>query len=168
MKPAGTMISRSCGRATSTSGSSSTRTMWKDKSISEYQATLPRYYSISIIPSRRNARIYHNKHTCRSNTAPRSKARRLNPQFLQRPAPFIKFVISSAAKVKLGAFYIMARKAICIRVILVKLEHKQLHFLIQTDNSKAERTINNKVESKRTKAMDTWLHWLRIRLDVLV
>ena len=34
---------------------------------------------------------------------------------------------------------------------------------IQTDNSMAEGVINNKIQPKRTKAMDMHFHWLQDR-----
>ena len=69
-------------------------------------------------------------------------------------AQVIKNVMSSAAKAELGALYIMARKAVYIRIILTKLGHKQLCTPIQTDNSTAKGIINNNVKPKQTKAID--------------
>ena len=74
-----------------------------------------------------------------------------------------KNVISSAAEAELGAFYIMARKAVYIRIILDEMGHTQLRTPIQTDNSTAKGIINNTVQPKRTKAMDMQFHWLRNR-----
>ena len=71
--------------------------------------------------------------------------------------------MSSAAEAELGALYIMARKAIYIRIILDKLGHKQPRTPIQTDNSTAEGFNNNTVQPKQTKAMDMQFHWLRNR-----
>jgi hypothetical protein len=39
--------------------------------------------------------------------------------------------------------------------------HPQPKTPIQTDNSTAEGVINNKIQLKRTKAMDMRFHWLR-------
>ena len=78
-------------------------------------------------------------------------------------AQIIKSVMSSAAKVELGALYIMARKAIYIRIILDKLGHKQPRTPIQTDNSTAKGIINNTVQPKQTKAMDMRFYLLRNR-----
>jgi hypothetical protein len=41
--------------------------------------------------------------------------------------------------------------------------HPQPKTLIQTDNLTAEGVINNKIQPKRTKAMDVRFHWLRDR-----
>ena len=41
--------------------------------------------------------------------------------------------------------------------------HPQPRTPIQTDNSTAEGVINNKIQPKRTKAMDMRYHWLRDR-----
>ena len=78
-------------------------------------------------------------------------------------AKIIKNVMSSAAEAELGALYIAAREAVYIRQILQELGHKQPRTPIQTDNSTAEAIINNKVQPKRTKAMDMRFHWLRDR-----
>ena len=43
------------------------------------------------------------------------------------------------------------------------LGHKQPPTPMQTDNSCAEGVINNKIQPKRTKAMDMRFHWLRDR-----
>jgi hypothetical protein len=41
--------------------------------------------------------------------------------------------------------------------------HPQPRTLIQTDNTTTEGVINNPVEPKQLKAMDTCLHWLKDR-----
>ena len=41
--------------------------------------------------------------------------------------------------------------------------HPQPKTPIQTDNTTAEEVINNKIQPKRTKAMDMRFHWLRDR-----
>ena len=78
-------------------------------------------------------------------------------------AQIIKNVMSSAAEAELGALYIMAREAVYIRQILQELGHKQPRTPMQTDNTTAKAIINNKVQPKRTKAMDMRFHWLRDR-----
>ena len=78
-------------------------------------------------------------------------------------ARIIKNVMSSAAEAELGALYIVAQEAMYIRIILEELGHKQPPTPIQTDNSTAEGVVNNKVQPKRTKAMDMRFHWLRDR-----
>ena len=75
----------------------------------------------------------------------------------------MKNVMSSAAEAELGALYIVAQEAMYIRIILEELGHKQPPTPIQTDNSTAEGVVNNKVQPKRTKAMDMRFHWLRDR-----
>ncbi len=76
-------------------------------------------------------------------------------------AQIIKAVMSSAAEAELGALFINAKEAVNIRQILAKMGHPQPPTLIQTDNSTAEGVINNKIQPKRTKLMDTQFHWLR-------
>ena len=73
----------------------------------------------------------------------------------------IKAVMSSAAEVELGALFLNAKEAVCLRQILAKLGHPQPRTPIQTDNSTAEGVINNKIQPKRMKAMDMRFHWLR-------
>eukprot|EP00804_Cyclotella_cryptica_P002577 CCRYP_010410-RA/>CCRYP_010410-RA protein AED:0.12 eAED:0.12 QI:0/0/0/0.5/0/0/2/0/1280 len=80
-------------------------------------------------------------------------------------AEIIKAVMSSAAEAETGALYINARKAVEIRNILNELGHKQPPTPIQTDNSTAEGIVNNRLQPKRTKAMDMRFHWLRDRAN---
>eukprot|EP00804_Cyclotella_cryptica_P017742 CCRYP_001167-RA/>CCRYP_001167-RA protein AED:0.39 eAED:0.39 QI:0/0/0/1/0/0/5/0/585 len=80
-------------------------------------------------------------------------------------AEIIKAVMSSAAEAEAGALYINARKAVEERNILQELGHKQPPTPIQTDNSTAEGIVNNRVQPKRTKAMDMRFHWLRDRRE---
>ncbi len=71
--------------------------------------------------------------------------------------------MSSATEVELAGLYIMAREAVCIRIILEELDHKQPPMPLQTDNSMADAVINGKIQPKQTKAMDMRFHWLRDR-----
>jgi hypothetical protein len=45
--------------------------------------------------------------------------------------------------------------------MLIEMGHLQPPTPIQTDNTTAEGVINNKIQPKRTKAMDMRFHWLR-------
>ena len=78
-------------------------------------------------------------------------------------AQIIKNVMSSATEAELGALFITTREAVYIRNILTAMGHKQPATPIQTDNLTAEGVINNKIQPKRTKAMDMRFHWLRDR-----
>jgi hypothetical protein len=78
-------------------------------------------------------------------------------------ATIIKAVMSSAAEAELGALYINAKEAVYLRQILEEMGHKQPKTPIQTDNTTAEGVVNNKIQPKRTKAMDMRFHWLRDR-----
>ena len=69
-------------------------------------------------------------------------------------AHIIKHVMSSATEAELAALYIVAREAVCIRIILEELGHKQPPTPLQTDNSMAEAVINGKVQPNITKAID--------------
>jgi hypothetical protein len=63
-------------------------------------------------------------------------------------AQVIKHVMSSATEAELVALYIMAREAVCIRIILEEMGHKQTPTPIQTDNAMADAVINGKVQPK--------------------
>jgi hypothetical protein len=78
-------------------------------------------------------------------------------------AAIIKNVMSSAAEAEIGALYLNAREAVYLRQILVEMGHPQPPTPIQTDNTTAEGLANNKIQPKRTKAMDMHFHWLRDR-----
>ena len=69
--------------------------------------------------------------------------------------------MSSAAEAELGALYLNAKEAIYLRQILNEMGHTQTRTPICTDNTTAEGVINNKIQPKRTKAMDMRFHWLR-------
>jgi hypothetical protein len=73
----------------------------------------------------------------------------------------LKAVMSSAAKVELGALYINARKTAPMRQLLVEMGHKQPKIPIKTDNSTAFGVVNNKIQLQRTTAMDMGFHLLR-------
>jgi hypothetical protein len=78
-------------------------------------------------------------------------------------ANIIKAVMSSAAEAELGALFLNAKEAVYLRQILTEMGHPQPRTPIQTDNTTAEGVINNKIQPKRTKAMDMRFHWLRDR-----
>ena len=78
-------------------------------------------------------------------------------------AQIIKNVMSSATEAELAALYIIAKECVYIRLILQEMGHPQPPTPIQTDNKTAEGVINNKIQPKRTKAMDMRFHWLRDR-----
>ncbi len=63
-------------------------------------------------------------------------------------AHIIKNVMSSATEAELAGLYIMACKAVYIRIILEGLGHKQPPTPIQTDNAMADTVINGKVQPK--------------------
>jgi hypothetical protein len=78
-------------------------------------------------------------------------------------ATTIKAVMSSAAKAELGALYLNAKEVVYLRQFLEEIGHPQPETPIQTDNTAAEGVINNKIQPKRTKAMDMRLNRLRDR-----
>jgi hypothetical protein len=75
-------------------------------------------------------------------------------------AHIIKNVMSSATEAELAGLYIMACKAVYIRIILEELGHVQPPTPLQTDNAMADVVINGKVQHKQTKAMDIRFHRL--------
>jgi hypothetical protein len=78
-------------------------------------------------------------------------------------AHIIKNIMSLATEAELAGLYIMAHKAVYIRIILEELGHKQPPTPLQTDNAMADAIINGKVQPKQTRAMDMRFHWLQDR-----
>jgi hypothetical protein len=56
--------------------------------------------------------------------------------------------MSSATEAELTGLYIMARKAIYIRIILEELGHVQPPTPLQTDNVMADKVINGKLQPR--------------------
>jgi hypothetical protein len=63
-------------------------------------------------------------------------------------AHIIKNVMSSAIEAELAGLYIMARKAVYIRIILKELGHKHPPTPLQTNNAMADAVINCKIQPK--------------------
>jgi hypothetical protein len=79
-------------------------------------------------------------------------------------ATIIKAVMSLAAEAELGSrIYLNAREAVYLWQILEEMRHPQPKTSIQTNNTTVEGVLNNKIQPKRTKAMDMRFHWLRDR-----
>ena len=72
-------------------------------------------------------------------------------------------VMASATENEITALYIKAREAVTICNILVELGHKQQPTLMQMDRETADGLLQQKMQSKRTKAMDMRFHWLSDR-----
>jgi hypothetical protein len=66
--------------------------------------------------------------------------------------------MSSATEAELAGLYIMASKAIKIKIILEELGHVQPPTPLQTDNAMADGIINGKVQLRQTKTMDMRFH----------
>jgi hypothetical protein len=73
----------------------------------------------------------------------------------------IKHVMSSAVEAEIGSIFSNAKEAAPLRVMLEEMGHPQPATLIQTDNSTACRILNNKLNQKRSKAMDMRFYWVR-------
>ena len=80
-------------------------------------------------------------------------------------AQIIKTVMSSATEAELGALYINCHEAIPARHLLETMGHHQPPTPMQNDNSTALGVLTNKIQPKRTKAMDMSFHWLRCRAN---
>ena len=78
-------------------------------------------------------------------------------------ATIIKAVMSLTAEAELGALFINTKEAVYLQQILKEMGHPQPRTPIQTNNTTVEGVINNKIQPKRTKAMDMRYHWLRNR-----
>jgi hypothetical protein len=72
----------------------------------------------------------------------------------------MKFVMSSAAKAKLGALYTTAKEMVPLCQTLIKMGWPQLRMPIQTDNSTAVGITNLTIVPQKTKSMDLHLWWL--------
>ena len=75
----------------------------------------------------------------------------------------IKHFMTSATEAKLVALYIMARKAVYIRILLGKMGHKQPPKPLQKDNAVADAVCYGRIKPKRTKAIDMRFHRIRDR-----
>ena len=80
-------------------------------------------------------------------------------------ATIIKVVMSLAAEAELGALFLNAKEGVYLCQILTKMGHPQPCTPIQTDNTMVEGVKNNKIQPKRTKAMDMRFHWLHNRKE---
>ena len=78
-------------------------------------------------------------------------------------AQIIKTLMSYVAEAELGALYINCREEIPARHLLEAMGHHKPATPTQTNNSTALGVVTNKINPKRTKAMDMRFHWLRCR-----
>ena len=88
-----------------------------------------------------------------------------NNRAVHTVAQIIKTVMSSVAEAELGALYINFCEAIPARHLLEAMGHHQPPTPMQTDNSTTWGVVTNKIQPKRTKAMDMRFHWLRCRAN---
>ncbi len=72
----------------------------------------------------------------------------------------MKFVMSSAAKAKLGALYTTAKEMPPLCLTLIKMGWPQPHTPIQTENSVAIGITNLTIILQKTKSMNLCLWWL--------
>jgi hypothetical protein len=76
----------------------------------------------------------------------------------------IKHVMSFAAEADVGSIFSNAKEASPLRVMLEEMGHRHPLTPIQTDNSTAYGILNNKLNQKRSKAMDMRFYWVRYRV----
>ena len=76
-------------------------------------------------------------------------------------AHIIKHVMTSATEAELSELYIMAQKAVYIKIILEEMGHKKSPTPLQTDNAMTDALFNGKIQPKQIKAMDVRFHWPR-------
>eukprot|EP00957_Ditylum_brightwellii_P072926 5541697-Ditylum_brightwellii.AAC.1 len=69
-------------------------------------------------------------------------------------------VMGSAAEAKLGGLYINCQRGEEFRVALQEMGHPQPPTIVITDNSTAERIVNNRVKQHRTRAMVMIFYWI--------
>ena len=75
----------------------------------------------------------------------------------------IKFVMSFASEVELGALFITSQEMVAIRNTLEEMKWPQPKSPIQTDNTAAAGVVNNTISPIKIKTMNHRLHWLRYR-----
>ena len=61
----------------------------------------------------------------------------------------IKHVMTSATEAELAELYIIARKALYIRIILEEMGHKQPPTPLQIDNAMSDAVCNGKIQPKQ-------------------
>jgi hypothetical protein len=79
-------------------------------------------------------------------------------------ASVIKNVVASAPESDVGACFHNAQSGAPLRVTLTELGHIQPPPPLHTDNSTAFGILNEKINQKRSKAMDMRYHWLTDRV----
>jgi hypothetical protein len=77
----------------------------------------------------------------------------------------IKHVMSSAAEAEIGSIFSNAKEAAPLRVMLEEMGHHQPPTPIQTENSTAYGILNNKLNQKRSKAMDMRFYLVQDRIE---
>jgi hypothetical protein len=76
----------------------------------------------------------------------------------------IKHMMSSAEEAEVVSVFNNAKEAAPLRVRLEEMGHRQPPTPIQTDNSTAYGILSNKVNQKRSKAMEMRFYWVQDRI----
>jgi hypothetical protein len=77
----------------------------------------------------------------------------------------LKHVVSSVAEAEFGALFFNAKEGTVTRTTLSEMGHNQDANDLTTDNTTADGIINNKVQQKRSKAMDMRFYWVKDRVE---
>ena len=77
----------------------------------------------------------------------------------------MKMVLSSASEAEYGGLFINAKEGVLIHTMLQELGHKQpkTGTPLKTDNSTAHSIVHNNICQKKSRCIDTGLHWIRDR-----
>ena len=76
-------------------------------------------------------------------------------------AQIIKFVLTSAVEVELGALFITAHKMVLLQQTLIEMGCPQTPYPVQTDNNTSQGILNGTIVANKLKSMDLRFHWLQ-------
>jgi hypothetical protein len=77
----------------------------------------------------------------------------------------LKHVVSSVTEAEFGALFVNAKEGAVTRTTLSEIGHNQDATDLTTDNTTSDGIINNKVQQKRSKAMDMRFYWVKVRVE---
>jgi hypothetical protein len=74
-------------------------------------------------------------------------------------------VVSSVAEAEFGAIFVNAEEGTVTRTTLAEMVHNQDATELKTDNNTSNGIINDTVQQKCSKAMDTIFYWVKDRVE---
>jgi hypothetical protein len=74
-------------------------------------------------------------------------------------------VVSSVSEAECGDIFVNAKEGNITHTTLSEMGHKQDTTELKTDNSTTDGIINNTVQQKRSKTMDTIFYWVKDRFE---